>query len=187
MSDESGSAAPENGQEPAEKSGASTSTAAEEWGADDWKAFAAEVGLTPDKVKERLGHARTWEERAKANSKSATEAEKLQKQIAEMQQALSERDSRDRERSGRMAMTQLRSSLTESGIKADDAADLLSEIEPARLLDKKGEPDEAAIKRICEALRKLGGRPTVDPDQGKASAGAGGDMASFMRGLRAGR
>jgi hypothetical protein len=160
--------------------GTANTTATDDWDADDWKAFAKEVGLSPQKVKERLGHARTWEQRARENKGAANQATTLQQQVEEMQRSLAERDERDVKRAGQLALTRVRSGLAESGIKADDVQELLDELDPKRLL-KDGEPDDKAIGRIVGALRKAAGRPTPDPDQGKSGGKQPSDMNALIR------
>lgn len=160
--------------------GTTTATSTDDWGAADWKALADEVGMTPAEVKKKLGHARTWEKRANDNVDAAKQLPTLQQQLDQMKQELSERDVRDVERNGRMAMTQVRSALAESGVRADDVKDLLAEIDPARLL-KDGEPDDAAINRVVGALCRTAGRPTADPDQGRGSTGGPTDMNTLFR------
>lgn len=159
---------------------AATSGTTDDWGADDWKAFAKESGLSVAELKKQLGHSRTWEERAKANKTAADQLPTLQQQLDEMKQTLADRDVRDVERAGKLAVTQVRSALADAGIKADDVKELLDEIDPSRLL-KDGEPDEKAIGRIVGALRKAAGRPTPDQDQGKRSSTAPTDMNALIR------
>ena len=163
--------------------GAGTATATattDDWGAADWKALADEVGMTPAEVKKKLGHARTWEKRATDNVEAAKQLPTLQQQLDQLKQEMSERDVRDVERSGRMAMTQVRSALAESGVRVDDVKDLLAEIDPARLL-KDGEPNDEAINRVVGALCRTAGRPTADPDQGRGSTSSPSDMNTLFR------
>jgi hypothetical protein len=188
MSNDAGTSAPEGGQDTAGAGGgqaAATATApdtsaAADWNADDWRAFADEVGLSPGEVKKRLGHARTWEDRAKANKGAVEQAQTLQQQLEQLRFDLADRDQRDIERAGRLAMTQVRSALAEAGIKPDDVKDLLDEFDPLRLL-KDGEPNDEAIGRIVGALRRTAGRPSADPDQGQRGDGAPQDMNALIR------
>lgn len=159
---------------------ATTTTATDDWGADDWKSFAEESGLSVAELKKKLDHARTWEQRAKDNKGAADQAQTLQQQLDEMKQSLSERDQKDVERAEKLAVTQVRSALSDAGVKADDVKDLLDEINPKRLL-KDGEPDDKAIARVVAALRKAAGRPTADQDQGKRGGAAPGDMNALIR------
>lgn len=156
------------------------STSTDDWGAAEWKALADEVGMSPAEIKRKLGHARTWEKRATDNVEAAKQLPTLQQQLDEMKQTLAERDVRDVERAGKLAVTQVRSALSDAGIKADDVAELLDEIEPSRLL-KDGEPDQKAITRVVGALRKAAGRPTPDHDQGKRGGTTPNDMNSLFR------
>lgn len=185
MSDDAGM--PEGGQGDTTApggAGAATATAdtsqAADWNADDWKAFADEVGLSPADVRKKLGHARTWEDRAKANKGAVEEKATLQQQLEKLRSDLADRDQRDIERAGRLAMSQVRSGLAEAGIKADDVKDLLDEFDPTRLL-KDGEPNDEAIGRIVGALRRTAGRPSPDPDQGKRGDSAPNDMNALIR------
>lgn len=156
------------------------STSTDDWGAAEWKALADEVGMSPAEIKTKLGHARTWEKRATDNVEAAKQLPTLQQQLDEMKQTLADRDVRDVERAGKLAVTQVRSALSDAGIKADDVKDLLAEIDPSRLL-KDGEPDQKAIERIVGALRKAAGRPTPDQDQGRRSSTAPTDMNALIR------
>lgn len=156
--------------------GAST----DDWGADQWKAFAAEVGMTPDKVKERLGHARTWEQRAKDNATAAREKQSVEQQLAEIQQTLSERDARDVERNGRLALTQVRTKLAEAGIRGDDASGLLDMVSASALL-ADGEPDDKAITKLANSLTKIAGRAAPDADQGRKGGDSPPNMNDIIR------
>lgn len=157
-----------------------SSTSTDDWGADEWKSFAKESGLSVAELKKQLSHARTWEDRAKANKTAADQLPTLQQQLDDMKQTLTDRDLRDVERAGKLAVTQVRSALSDAGVKAEDVKELLDEIDPSRLL-KDGEPDEKAIERIVGALRKAAGRPTPDQDQGKRSSTAPTDMNALIR------
>lgn len=162
------------------------STSTDDWGAADWKALADELGLKPAEVKEKLGHARTWEQRAKDNKGAADQLPTLQQQLDEMKKALAERDVRDTERAGRLAMSQLQAGLAKAGIEPDDVKDVLGELDPTRLL-KDGEPNPEAISRIVGGLSKAAGRPTADQDQGKKSGAAPKSMGALMREMAQGR
>lgn len=160
---------------------ATATTSTDDWGATEWKALAEEVGMTPSEVKKKLGHARTWEKRANDNVDAAKQLPTMQQQLDELKQELSERDVRDVERNGRMAMTQVRSALAEAGVRVDDVKDLLAEISPDRLL-KNGEPNDEAINRVVGALCRTAGRPTADPDQGRGGTASGpSDMNTLFR------
>jgi len=160
--------------------GTTTATTTDDWGAADWKAFAAESGLSVSKLKEKLEHARTWEQRAKDNKGAADQAKTLQQQVEEMQQEQAARDARDAKRAERLAMADVRAGLVEVGIKTDDVKELLDELDPTRLL-KDGEPDDKAVARIVGALRKAAGRATADPDQGKSGGKGPADMNALIR------
>lgn len=190
MSDDAGAGAPENGGQGTDTTagaggtGAGTATVdtsqAADWNATDWKAFADEVGLSPEQVRKKLGHARTWEERATKNVDAAKKLPTLEQQLQQLQGQMSERDARDVDRAGRMALTQIRSGLAEAGIRTDEVKDLLAEIDTKRLL-KDGEPDDEAVNRIVTALSRTAGRPTPDPDQGARGGDGPSDMNSLMR------
>lgn len=198
MSTEAGTGAPaDGGQQGTDSDGTANSTgtgtvtapgtqATDDWSADDWKDFAKESGLSVTEVKRRLEHARTWEQRAKENKGAADERTSLQQTVEEMQRSLAERDERDAKRAGQLALTQVRSSLAEAGIRTDDVQELLDELDPKRLL-KDGEPDDKAISRIVGALRKAAGRATPDPDQGKSGGKGPADMNTWIREFAGGR
>lgn len=199
MSDEGGSGAPENGGQQGTQNGttdtggangsAGTGTATapkdtgastDDWSATEWKALADELGLKPSEVKEKLGHARTWEDRAKANKDAAKQLPSLQEQVERLRQEMTERDVRDTERSGRLAMSQLRSGLKDAGIEPDDIKDVLGELDPTRFL-KDGEPNDEAINRFVGGMAKAAGRSTADHDQGQKSGAAPQSMGAVMR------
>lgn len=145
-----------------------------------WKTFAEETGLTVEQAKKKLEHARTWEDRAKNNSKAVEELGSLKGDFEKMQQQLSQRDERDQQRAGNLAMSDVRSQLAELGVKASDVKELLDEYEPKRLL-KDGEPDDEAIERLVKALAKAAGRPAPDNDQGQKGDDAPPDMNRLIR------
>jgi hypothetical protein len=148
--------------------------------ASDWKSFAAESGLSVDQVKAKLGHARTWEDRAKANKTAADELNTLRGQFDKMQQRLAERDQRDTDRAAKLAMAEVRSQLTELGVHYGEVKELLDEYESKRLL-KDGEPNDEAIGRLAKALAKAAGRPAPDVDQGQKGDDAPPDMNRLIR------
>jgi hypothetical protein len=160
--------------------GTTTTTTTDDWGSAEWKAFAAETGLSVTELKKKLDHSRTWEQRAKENKGAADQAKTLQEQVEELKQEQAARDERDAKRAERLALADVRSGLADAGIKADDVKELLDEIDPKRLL-KDGDPDEKAIARIVGALRKAAGRPTPDPDQGKTGSRTPSDMNALIR------
>lgn len=176
---EDGTGAPETGDQqtttptpsPAEDSG-------DRNGPDLWAEIAKEYG-TPDEVRQKLGFARKWEDRAKANKSAADQLPTLQDQINQLTQDLASRDERDKARVERTALAQLRGALGERGLKWDDIDDMLRP-DPARLL-KDGEPDDEAIEKFAAALAKNTGRPTPDTDQGRRGDGAPTDMNALIR------
>lgn len=162
------------------RSGAQQTSGAGEFDQDAWAALAAEFG-SPDKVRQALGHARTWEQRAKENHGRAQQAQTYEQQLADMQRQLTERDERDVQRAGKTALAQLKAELGQGGVKWDDVPEPLRP-EPVRLL-KDGEPDETAISAYATALTKNAGRPAPDPDLGKRGSGgpAPKDMNQMFR------
>lgn len=126
------------------------------------------------------GLARKHEDRAKQNAQAASRAKTVEQQVEELRGQLSERDKRELERSGRLAMSHLNARLAEAGIKKDDVAGLLKRITPTDLL-ADGEPDEAAIGELAESFVRIAGRATPDPDQGKRGGKAPLDMNQLIR------
>jgi hypothetical protein len=168
--------------------GGSTGTGAppaDDWTERDaWRSLADEMGISPSEVKQKLEHARTWESRAKANGKAATEAQTLAEQVSEMRKALADRDAQDIARSERLAVTELRSSLAESGLDRSEIAEALELVDSSRLL-KDNEPDEKAIAAMAKRLAKLAGRAQPDRDQGAGggqNGGGGLSMNDWVRG-----
>jgi hypothetical protein len=145
-----------------------------------WRGLAEETGLSPEQVKRRLEHARTWEARAKENKQAATQAQTLEQQVAELQQAMSARDAADAERATKLALTQVKAVLAERGIKAEDAAVLLEHVDPTRLL-AGGDVDDKAVAKLAESLSKIAGRPTPDPDQGRTGNSPPASMNDLIR------
>jgi hypothetical protein len=124
--------------------------------------------------------ARKHEDRAKQNAQAATKAKTVEQQLADLQAQLAERDKRDVERSGRLAMSRLDAHLAEAGIKREDVQGLLKRIKGSDLLTN-GEPDDAAIGELAESLKKIAGRATPDPDQGAKGGKGPLDMNALIR------
>lgn len=124
--------------------------------------------------------ARKHEDRAKQNAQAATKAKTVEQQVADLQRQLAERDTRDVERSGRLAMSRLDAQLAKAGIERDDVQGLLKRIKGTDLL-KDGEPDDTAIGELAESLKKIAGRATPDPDQGAKGGKAPLDMNQLIR------
>ncbi|GGM75566.1 hypothetical protein GCM10012275_52830 [Longimycelium tulufanense] len=187
MSDsDAGTGVPETGQEPqqdappASNNGGSPASSTDNgWNAAPWRALAEEVGLTPEEIRTKLGHARKWETRAKENRQAAEQLPTVQQQLDDLRNALSERDLRDVERSQRLALAALHTQLAEAGLRKDDVAPLLEHVDALRLL-KGGDPDEQAIAALATSLTKVAGRPTPDPDQG-AKGETPTDMNALIR------
>jgi hypothetical protein len=136
----------------------------------DWKAEA-------EKYKEL---AQKNDIRAKQNAQAAQKAKTVEQQLEELRGQLTERDRREVERNGRLALAQLNTRLAENGIKKDDVAGLLKRIKADDLL-ADGEPDEGAIAELTDSLVRITGRATPDPDQGRKGGKAPLDMNQLIR------
>jgi hypothetical protein len=136
----------------------------------DWKAEA-------EKWKTQ---ARKHESRAKENADAARAKKTVEQQLEELRGQLSERDKRELEKNGRLALAQLNTRIAEAGINRDDVAGVLKRIKPADLL-ADGEPDEGAIAELADSLKKITGRATPDPDQGRKGGKAPMDMNQLIR------
>lgn len=112
--------------------------------------------------------------------KAAAAAKTVEQQLEELRGQLSERDQREQERNGRLALSQLNTRLAEAGIKREDVEGLLKRISPTDLLTD-GEPNEAAISDLAGSLTKIAGRATPDPDQGKAGGKGPVSMNQLIR------
>lgn len=180
MSETEAGSAPETGAE------ATDTTNSEEQGggfdATPWQSLAEETGLSPEQIRKRLEHSRTWEQRAKENKGAADVAKTLEQQVAELQQAMAERDLADIDRNSRLAVTQVKALLSEKGVRGDDVAPLLEHIDATRLL-ADGDVDDKAVKKLAESLARAAGRPAPDPDQGRTSGAPPADMNSMIRGM----
>jgi hypothetical protein len=110
----------------------------------------------------------------------AAQAKTVEQQLEELRTQLGDRDKRDLERNGRLAVAQLNTRLAEAGIKGEDVAGLVKRLSPADLL-VDGEPDDKAIAELAESLVKVAGRATPDPDQGKKGGKAPLDMNQLIR------
>jgi hypothetical protein len=124
--------------------------------------------------------ARRHEGRAKENAQAAAKAKTVEDQIAELRSQLAERDVADVERNGRMAMTQVHAALAEAGIKKADAAEFLDLVDPTILLTD-GQPDDKAITKLADSVKKLAGRITPDFDQGRKGGTAPPNMNDLIR------
>lgn len=112
--------------------------------------------------------------------KQAAAAKTVEQQLEELRGEIGERDKREQERNGRLAISQLNTRLAEAGIKRDDVAGLIKRIAPSDLLDE-GEPNDTAISELAESLIRIAGRATPDPDQGKSGGKAPLDMNQLIR------
>lgn len=124
--------------------------------------------------------ARRHEGRAKENAQAAAKAKTVEDQIAELRSQLAERDVADVERNGRLAMTQVHAALAETGIKKADAAEFLDLVDPTILLTD-GQPDDKAIGKLADSVKKLAGRITPDYDQGRKGGTAPPNMNDLIR------
>jgi len=112
--------------------------------------------------------------------KQAAAAKTVEQQLEEVRAQIGERDKRDTERNGRLALSQLNTRLAEAGIKRDDVAGLIKRISPTDLL-AEGEPNDEAIGELADSLVKIAGRATPDPDQGQKGGKAPLDMNQLIR------
>jgi hypothetical protein len=143
----------------------------------DWQSEVARLNKEAEKWRSL---ARKHEGRAKENADAAAKAKSVEDQIAELRSQLAERDVADVERNGRMAMTQVHAALAEAGIKKADAAGFLELVDPTTLLTD-GQPDEKAIGKLAESVKKLAGRVTPDFDQGRKGGTAPPNMNDLIR------
>jgi len=143
----------------------------------DWQAEVARLNRDLEKWRSL---ARKHEGRAKENADAAAKAKSVEDQIAELRSQLAERDVADVERNARMAMTQVHASLAEAGIKRKDVEGFLELVDPVTLL-KDGQPDDAAIGKLAESVKKLSGRVTPDFDQGRKGGSAPPNMNDLIR------
>jgi hypothetical protein len=146
----------------------------------DGKNWEAEVQRLNKEAEKWRSLARKHEGRAKENADAAAKAKSVEDQIAELRSQLAERDVADVERNGRMAMTQVHAALAEAGIKKADAAGFLELVDPTTLLTD-GQPDEKAIGKLAESVKKLAGRVTPDFDQGRKGGNAPPNMNDLIR------
>jgi hypothetical protein len=146
----------------------------------DGKNWEAEVQRLNKEAEKWRSLARKHEGRAKENADAAAKAKSVEDQIAELRSQLAERDVADVERNGRMAMTQIHAALAEAGIKKADAAGFLELVDPTTLLTD-GQPDEKAIGKLAESVKKLAGRVTPDFDQGRKGGTAPPNMNDLIR------
>jgi hypothetical protein len=146
----------------------------------DGKNWEAEVARLSKEAEKWRSLARKHEGRAKENADAAAKAKSVEDQIAELRSQLAERDIADVERNGRMAMTQVHAALAEAGIKKADAAGFLELVDPTTLLTD-GQPDEKAIGKLAESVKKLAGRVTPDFDQGRKGGNAPPNMNDLIR------
>lgn len=156
----------------------STDSGADTGSDDDIKSEMARLKADLDKWKSL---ARRHEGRAKENAQAAAKAKSVEDQIAELRAQLAERDVADVERNGRMAMTQVHAALAEAGIRKADAAGFLELVDPITLLTD-GQPDDKAINKLAESIKKLAGRVTPDVDQGRKGGNAPPNMNDLIRG-----
>lgn len=161
-----GGTAPQQGQ------GSGTGTPpADDWSdRDAWRSLAQELGLKPDEVKTRLQHARTWEDRAKANRDAAQQKTTLEQQVEQMRTALAQRDEQDIERETRTARKSLRAELIEAGLDGRDADEAIELVDLGRLL-KDNVADDKLITETAKRLAKVAGRAQPDRDQGAGGNG----------------
>jgi hypothetical protein len=168
---------------PSGGSGAGTAPppAGDEWAdRDAWRALATELGQTPEQIRTALGHARTWEQRAKDNREAATRSTTLEQQVKDMREQLAEREAADLLAAERTAVSALRAELATLGMDRTDITDALEFVDTSRLLDK-GAPDEKAIETIAAKLARVAGRPQPDRDQGANGQSGPPSMNDWVR------
>jgi hypothetical protein len=103
--------------------------------------------------------------------KSQVDASKpLEERVAKLQKDLADRDTKDLDRNGKLAMSTVHALLAEQGIRKEDVKDVFDNVDPKSLL-KDGEPDDEAIARFARGLARVAGRATPDLDQGQNGNG----------------
>lgn len=129
---------------------------------------------------ERLG--RTKQQHDADLAKARENASKpLQQQLDELTKKLSDRQTADVERNGKLALSQVYSQLAEAGVKKSDVEGLLKRFDAKALL-KDGEPDDAAIAEFAKDLARTAGQIPPDLDQGQGGSGSSPQtMGDFMR------
>lgn len=111
---------------------------------------------------------------------AANQSKTLEERLTAAEKVIAERDVRDIERNGRLALSQVKAKLAEEGFSASDADGLLEQIDPARLLTN-GEPDVKSIEKLATSLSKFAGRTTPDRDQGQRGGDASPGMNQIIR------
>jgi hypothetical protein len=155
-----------NQQQTGDRGGSNSQTGAASQGASDRTFTQADVDRI---VQERLNRAKQQHDADVATARdNATKP--LQNQLDELRKSLSDRDSKDVERNGKLALAAVHTLLAEAGINKSDVADVLEPFDPKRLL-KDGEPDDKAIEKFARGLSKVAGRITPDLDQGQGGSG----------------
>jgi pyruvate/2-oxoglutarate dehydrogenase complex dihydrolipoamide acyltransferase (E2) component len=147
---------------------------------DTLNALLAEMGLTPAQAASRIRNAPKWEKNARENQRKATQAQTLSEQLEQMRSDIAERDVKDAERAGKLAMSQVRAELRAHDVDPDDVKAILNRVSATDLL-KDGDPDEDAIAELAQSLLKVAGRVQPDPDQGKKGGEPKEDMNAFIR------
>jgi pyruvate/2-oxoglutarate dehydrogenase complex dihydrolipoamide acyltransferase (E2) component len=139
-----------------------------------------EMGLTPAQAASRIRNAPKWEKNARENQRKAQQSQTLAEQLEQMRSDIAERDVKDAERAGKLAMSQVRAQLRAHEVDPDDVKAILSRVSATDLL-KDGDPDEDAIQELTSSLLKVAGRAQPDPDQGKKGGEKQEDMNAFIR------
>lgn len=126
------------------------------------------------------GHARKHEERSKELGAQLRGSKSAADRLAELEQAVSTAEQeRTSERAfGALIQVQLR--LAEAGVKSEDVAGVLEQIDPSVLL-KDGKPNDAAIEKLASSLIKVATRATPDRDQGRRGGTGPVDMNTLIR------
>lgn len=137
----------------------------------DWQSQAETLQRELDRWK---GVARQHEERAKRNADQAKQAQDaitanqtLEQRLASMEKAMAERDVADLENRGQLALADVRTALADAQIPREDVSAFLALVDPVTTLLKDGVPNEEAIKSLVDSLKRIAGKITPDPDQGR--------------------
>jgi hypothetical protein len=103
-------------------------------------------------IADRLARAKQQHDAAITAAKENA-SKPLQEQLDAITKQLTDRQAADIERNGKLALSQVYSTLAESGLKKADVADMLEMFDPKRLL-KDGEPDDELIAKFAKSLAK---------------------------------
>lgn len=134
--------------------------------------------MTPDEVKKKLDHARTWEKRAKDNAGAAKQLDDLRRSsMSEQEKAVEDAWTAARaatlgEVGEKLARAQFKAA---AAGKLPDVDELVDVLDLGKFVTEDGEPDEAVIAATVDKLIASRGADDdsssfmVDPDQGRRS------------------